>query len=79
MKLIFQDDGKLIASGADAYASYQSDDDKFFGDSTSGVTEMWRYSYDVENGAVVVAYPTMTDAEALAQLEIDAAAEANAE
>ena len=78
MKLIFQDDGKLIASGAEAYASYQNDDGKFFGDSTSGINEMWRYSYDVENGAVVVAYPDMTDAEALAQLEIDAAAE-NAE
>lgn len=78
MKLAFNEEGKLVCTG-DAALDYEIDDSFTVTDSVDGVNEMWRYSYDVENSAIVVAYADMTDAEALAQLEIDAAAEQNAE
>lgn len=73
MKLAFNEDGKLVCTG-DAALDYEVDGFTVT-DSVDGVNEIWRYSYDVENSTVVVAYAGMTDAEALAQLETDAAAE----
>lgn len=78
MKLVFTQDGKLLGTGDDTYNVYQNDPDKHFADSLSGKNELWRYSYDVENDALVCAYPTLSDEDALAQLALDQAAE-NAE
>ena len=79
MKLVFNNEGVLMATGADAASAYSADENCTVADSVSGVLEMWRYSYDADTSSVVVRYADMTDAEALAQLEIDAAAEADGE
>jgi hypothetical protein len=79
MKLVFNNEGVLVATGADAASAYSADEICTVADSVSGVLEMWRYSYDADTSSVVVRYADMTDAEALAQLEIDAAAEADGE
>jgi len=41
-------------------------------------TALWRLSYDYETATLIVKYPTMTDSEAEAQLDIDIQAEHNA-
>lgn len=79
MKLVFSIYGNLIASGDQAANDYANVPETVVVDSTNGVDELWRYSYDADTDAVVIRYPDMTDEQALAQLEIDAAAEANAE
>lgn len=79
MKLVFSIYGNLIGAGEQAATDYANVPETVVVDSTTGVDEMWRYSYDADAAEVVIRYPGMTDAEALAQLEIDAAAEANAE
>ena len=38
-------------------------------------TALWRLSYDHETATLTVKYPTMTDSEAEAQLDIDSQAE----
>ena len=75
MKLVFNSTGKLNGTGADAASAYEDDVHFAVADSVSGVSELWRYSYDWETSEVVVAYPGMTDPEAMVQLEADAAAE----
>lgn len=79
MKLIFGSAGNLIATGDDNAASYEGITGFRIADSVDGVSELWRYSYDIEGDALVVAYPGMTDEDAMAQLEADAAAEAAAQ
>ena len=76
MKLVFTEDGKLLGTGDECHNQYASDPHKHFADSLSGKNELWRYTYDVENDALVCAYPTLSDADALAQLVIDQAAAA---
>jgi len=78
MKLVFSIYGNIIGRGDQAASDYASDPNAVVFDAVEGVDELWRYSYDAETEALVVEYPDMTDEEALAQLEIDAAAE-NAE
>jgi hypothetical protein len=75
MKLVFNEDGVLLGTGDDCYNQYQSDPTKRFADSLSGKNELWRYTYDIENDALVCAYPTLSDEDALAQLLADQTAE----
>lgn len=79
MKLVFTQNGELLGTGDDCDNQYQSDTTKHFAESLSGKNELWRYTYDVENDALVCAYPTLSDEDALAQLATDQAAEENAD
>jgi len=79
MKLVFNEEGILLGTGTETHNQYKNDENKFFGESISGIKEVWRYSYDVEKKEVVCAYPTLSDEEALEQLVKDQAAEENAE
>jgi len=73
MRLAFNIEGKLTATG-DAADAYTTDDEFVVVDHDSDF-QLWRYTYDRENGAVVVQYPLLSDEDALAQLETDARSE----
>ena len=79
MKMVFSIYGNLIGRGDTAASDYASDENAVVVDSVDGVDEIWRYSYDADTSSLVIKYEGMTDEEALAQLEADAAAEASAE
>ena len=78
MKMVFSIYGNLIGTGDANASDYAKDENAVVLDSVDGVNELWRYSYDADTSSLVIKYEGMTDEEALAQLEADAAAEANA-